>query len=164
MGGGPRVQGAGLKALVCIPGELGGRASPLTNGRSQWRSGQPCRFRAPANLSAVQPYIRWSITRTETGPKQSRRWDNLCGGHRTQLLKPTEEPIPLLAHSRHSDDTGVCPREQIGHEADGVECSFMTPKRTLMAFSGAKSAVHSSFKSEHLRAIVTPHRGDSHGE
>src|SRR5262249_53167072 len=96
--------------------------------------------------------------------KKSRRWDNLCGGHRTQLLKPTEEPIPLLAHSRHSDDTGVCPREQIGHEADGVECSFMTPKRTLMAFSGAKSAVHSSFKSEHLRAIVTPHRGDSHGE
>jgi hypothetical protein len=33
-----------------------------------------------------------------------------------------------------------------------------------MAFSGVKSAVHSSFKSEHLRAIVTPHGGDSHGE
>jgi hypothetical protein len=33
-----------------------------------------------------------------------------------------------------------------------------------MAFSGAKSAIHSSFKSEHLRAIVTRHGGDSHGE
>src|SRR5215510_5508247 len=122
----PRVQGAGLKALVCIPGELGGRTSPRTNGRSQSRSGQPCRFRAPADLSAVQPYVRSSITRTETVPKKCpRHWDNLCGGHRTQPLKPTEEPIPLLAHSRHSDDTDVCPREQIGHDADGVECSFL---------------------------------------
>jgi len=42
-----------------------------TNARSQRRSWQLCGLRAPANLSAVQPYIRRSITRPRTGP---RKW------------------------------------------------------------------------------------------
>jgi hypothetical protein len=43
-----------------------------------------------------------------TGAAAPRHWHDLGGGRRTLPPKPTEEPIPLLAHSRHSDDTDVC--------------------------------------------------------
>jgi hypothetical protein len=84
-----------------------------TNARSQRRSWQLCGLRAPANLSAVQPYIRRSITRPRTGPRKWSLGPRPQGSGTTCEEAPraapkTEELIPLLAHSRHSDDTDVC--------------------------------------------------------